>query len=121
MRRVDTPQRRVEAGRERLGDVGPFPEGRLGRLGPLPQGVVGLGQELFGRLEQPVVRQRQRRGPPRREFLERVEGQVQVEVRRRGGRAQHPGIGQPDADGVAGEEDPALGVVKPHVMLGVPR
>ena len=59
VRGIDALQRRVEAGRQRGGDVGPFPEGRLGRLGPLAQGVVGLGQELLGRLQQPVMRQRQ--------------------------------------------------------------
>jgi hypothetical protein len=43
----------------------------------------------------------------------------QIEVGRRGGRAEHPDVGQPDPNRVAGEDDPAVGVVQGQVVLGV--
>ena len=49
------------------------------------------------------------------------QGLVEVEVRRRGGRAQDAGVGQADAHGVADEEQAAERVVQAEVVLGVTR
>ena len=56
----------------------------------------------------------------RREAVQRVDGQVEVEVGRRRRGPQHPGVGQPHPDGVAGEEDAAHRVVQGQMVLGVP-
>jgi hypothetical protein len=102
------------------GDVVALAPGPLGHLGPAPQGVLGLveGRRRIG--HQPVVGQGQTGRAAGGANVQRVEGLVEVEVRRRGGGPQHPGVGQPDPDGVAGEEDPAGRVVQSEVVLGVP-
>ena len=107
VRRVDVTEERVEASCQRLGDVGPLPVRLLGRLGPLPQRLLRLGQELLGVVEQAVVGQGDAGRTPGRELAQRVERLVQVEVGWWGRRAQHPAVGQLDADGVAGEEHSA--------------
>ena len=87
---VDVAEQRVEAGRERVGDVDPLPVGLLRRLGPQAQGLLRLGQQLFGMLEQPVVGQGDRRRSAGRELAQRGERLVEVEVGRRGRRAAGP-------------------------------
>ncbi len=59
--------------------------------------------------------------PARREFGQRGDGLVEVEVGRRRRGAQHAAVGQLHADGVAGEEHPAQRVVQPDVVFGVAR
>ena len=68
------------------GCPGPRPAAR--RIGQ--QAVVGQGQTGRTALG---------------ETAQRMQGLIEVEVGRRGGRAQHAGVGQPHPHGVAGEED----------------
>ena len=64
-----------------------------------------------------------REGQPARpaggEAAEGVQRQVEVEVGRRGRRAQHAHLGQAHSDGVAHEQQAALAVVQGKVVLGV--
>ena len=121
VRRVDVPQRRVEAGRERFGDVGPFAEGRLGRLGPLR---AGSPRPRPGARRAPrAARSGPGRWPDgRRAANFRSELSARSRSKSGGGVAGRstPPSGSFDPDGVAGEEDPALRVVEAHVVLGVP-
>ena len=119
--RGDTIQVPAERGIEGLGDVVALLPGGLGHLGPTGEDLGGLVQHRLGLGDQPVVRQRDAGRAPGGELGDGGEGLVEVEVRRRGGRAQDAGVGQTDPDGVAHEEQAAERVVQAEVVLGVPR
>ena len=111
--------------RERLvqrgGDVPSVPERRLGHRGPALEGRGRLRQQVE-RITRghAVVGEGQSRRASGGEALQRLEREVEVEVRRRCRRAQHAHLGQAHPDRVADEEQPALAVVQAEVVLGVP-
>src|SRR6266542_819769 len=116
---------RIQLGAERflkcLADVSARLPGALRHLGPPAQARLSLPEDLVRIGEQPKVGQSETGRGPGREAAQGRDGKVQVEVGRWSGRAQHTGIREAYAHGVAHEQDAALGVVKAHVMLGVAR
>ena len=98
----------------------PVPPRRLRHLRP-PAQHLGRLVERVGRIARhhAEVGQGQGRRPAGGEAAQRVEGQVEVEVGRRGGRPQHPDVGQAHPDRVADEQDARLRVVQAEVVLGV--
>ena len=95
-----------ELGLERFGDVLAVAVGLLGGFCPIGERLDCLVEEGGGIGEQTVVRER---NPCRRtisELLETRERLVEVEVRWRGRRSQHAGVGEANPDGIASEEHP---------------
>ena len=97
--------------------------GPLGHFGPAPQRGVGLLQQLQRIAgSQAEVGEGEPARSSRREAPERVQGLVEVEVRRRCRRTEHAGAWQSHPDRVsAHEQEAAVAVVEAEVVLGVAR
>ena len=107
--RVDAVEVGGEGGVERGGDVAGPSSPRRSATSAHRRSVSAASSRTRRRVgHEAVVRQGDAGRRPRRELLERGERLVEVEVGRRRRRAQHAGVGQADADGVADEEDPRV-------------
>ena len=58
---------------------------------------------------------------PLADALDALDTQLHVDIRWRGGRPEHPDVGQVDPEGVAREQGPRPRVDQADVMRGVPR